>query len=191
MESSPELRTVWFQQSLKRPERSRSGAGRPAGRPPKRSSHEPDLSSTSCICADHRLSPIIGHHILKLSKNTTAANRRNGLFPTALIRLRHLLPLPRAKDEAAQPDDIITKSRKTFLCGRGKIRGGASQRKLLYNILSIRILRCNSRNFFLRGSKRNWGGAKNKIRSAECGMRSGLIGEHPISASTTFSFNEV
>ena len=29
--------------------------------------------------------------------------RRNGFFPTTLIRLRHLLPLPRAKDLAPHP----------------------------------------------------------------------------------------
>ena len=63
-------------------------------------------------------------------------------------------------DHRPQPDDIITKSRKVFLRGRGKIRGGALQRIFYHNTLSIRILRCNSRNLFLRGSERNRGGAK-------------------------------
>jgi hypothetical protein len=37
-------------------------------------------------------------------------------------------------DHRPQPDDIITKSRKTFLCGRGKIRGGDKKSFSLHKV---------------------------------------------------------
>jgi hypothetical protein len=56
-----------------------------------------------------------------LRKKIKHLTRRNGFIPTALIRLRHLLPLPRAKDRATLP----------IRCGEGvsapdvPARGGA------------------------------------------------------------------
>jgi hypothetical protein len=59
-----------------------------------------------------------------------------------------------------------------FLRGRGKIQGGAEKYFTQLKTLSKNTLYKNLQILFLRGGERIRGGAKNKIRSVECGMRS-------------------
>jgi hypothetical protein len=60
----------------------------------------------------------------------------------------------------------LPKFGKVFLRGRGKIRGGAEKWDSPFNMLSENHLHNKPNSLFLRGSKRNQGGAK-KILKAE------------------------